>query len=303
MDAAVLIPTWNRLDYLRLCLKYYFQRTNYPHILVIADNGSTDGTKEWLKDIEKKKDEYLQKHNIEMQFWYFKKNYGLFRPQNLFMKTFKDRVEYLGLLHDDTIVCDNWIARFIRVLLSVPHAAIISPDDRHWQTPATENFGVKYLGESGTDSWGLFDFNDECQLMKSEAIEKVGYYKDNVYGQTDSKYYHNIRNLGYITAVDPTQIKEKVYDLSAGRESSQKYKKQCLLVKRIFCLYPRKLYEQVSGLLEWEHDGKRHTLEDEPKDWYEAPDAMLDRKNIPRAELDTGITKEDEEDFLKQWIK
>jgi len=301
MDTAVLIPTWNRLDYLKICLKYYYEYTRNPHILVIVDNGSTDGTKEWLKDLEKTNN--FNHHNIDLRVWYFKKNYGLFRPQNLFMRTFKDQVKYLGLVHDDTLVCNNWIERFIKILSVVPHSAIISPDDRHWGTPATEKFGVKYLGEKDTDSWGLFDFNDECQLMKSEIIEKIGYYENNVYGQTDSNYYGNIRNLGYITAVDPSQIMEKVYDLPEGKEASQKYKKQCLMVKRIFCLYPRKLYDQISGVLEWEQDGEVHILKDEPREWFEAQDRLLDRKNIPSATLDTGITKEDEEEFLRQWQK
>ena len=74
-----------------------------------------------------------------------------------------------------------------------------------------------------------------------------------------------------------------------------------LLVKRIFCLYPRKVYEQFSGILEWSRDGVACRLDDEPTDWCNASDAMIDRKNIPSACLDTGITKEDEEEFLKQW--
>lgn len=57
---SVVIPTYNRLHYLREAIGSVLDQT-YPHweILVI-DDGSTDGTREWLRSIQDKRIELIE---------------------------------------------------------------------------------------------------------------------------------------------------------------------------------------------------------------------------------------------------
>lgn len=44
--------TLNHLSFTQLCLEYLFKNTDYPYELVIVDQNSSDGAKEYLQDIE-----------------------------------------------------------------------------------------------------------------------------------------------------------------------------------------------------------------------------------------------------------
>lgn len=41
--------TLNQLDYTRLCVESIFQHTTVPYELIIVDNGSSDGTRSYLR--------------------------------------------------------------------------------------------------------------------------------------------------------------------------------------------------------------------------------------------------------------
>jgi rhamnopyranosyl-N-acetylglucosaminyl-diphospho-decaprenol beta-1,3/1,4-galactofuranosyltransferase len=45
---AVVIPTHNRQDLLRVCLKSVFEQSLSPELVLVVDNGSTDGTREMV---------------------------------------------------------------------------------------------------------------------------------------------------------------------------------------------------------------------------------------------------------------
>ncbi|MDQ4070030.1 MAG: glycosyltransferase [Actinomycetota bacterium] len=50
---AVVMPTWNALAYTRACVAALRSRTEHPAWrLVVVDNGSTDGTVEWLRTVD-----------------------------------------------------------------------------------------------------------------------------------------------------------------------------------------------------------------------------------------------------------
>jgi GT2 family glycosyltransferase len=49
MNFEICIPTWNSLDYLKLCVKGIQTNSSLQHAIRVHDNGSTDGTEDWLK--------------------------------------------------------------------------------------------------------------------------------------------------------------------------------------------------------------------------------------------------------------
>jgi len=48
MNAAVIVPNWNGLAFLRTCIASLEDQSNHAHMIVV-DNGSTDGSLTWLR--------------------------------------------------------------------------------------------------------------------------------------------------------------------------------------------------------------------------------------------------------------
>ena len=48
-QAAIFALTWNRLDYSKYCFTTLFEKAGVPFDFYVVDNGSTDGTVEWLQ--------------------------------------------------------------------------------------------------------------------------------------------------------------------------------------------------------------------------------------------------------------
>lgn len=66
----VLIVTYNRLNKLKKCLSSYDEQIHQPHKLIVVDNYSTDGTRDYLNVWENKTSNY------EKSVIYLDKNYG-----------------------------------------------------------------------------------------------------------------------------------------------------------------------------------------------------------------------------------
>ena len=50
VPVSIIIVTWNALEYTQRCLKSLLALTNHPDFeIVISDNGSTDGTVEFVR--------------------------------------------------------------------------------------------------------------------------------------------------------------------------------------------------------------------------------------------------------------
>jgi glycosyltransferase involved in cell wall biosynthesis len=90
---SILIPTWNNLPYLKLCLKSIRQNSTFKHQILIYVNEGSDGTAEWL---EEENYEYI--HN--------KENVGVCWALNA-LRT-KVTTDYILYMNDDMYVCPEW---------------------------------------------------------------------------------------------------------------------------------------------------------------------------------------------------
>ena len=49
--ASVIIPCWNQLEFTRQCIAALSRHTRAPWELILIDNGSTDGTKDYFAGV------------------------------------------------------------------------------------------------------------------------------------------------------------------------------------------------------------------------------------------------------------
>ena len=94
---SVIIPTFNNLNYLELCIKSLVNNSAYDHELIFHVNEGTDGTLEYLK-----KSKY--------RFSYSKINTGVCVAFNEAVKLAKSK--YIVLGHDDMYFCPGWDITF-----------------------------------------------------------------------------------------------------------------------------------------------------------------------------------------------
>ena len=115
---SIILITYNNLIYTKLCLKSILEKTNYPNYeIIIVDNGSTDETKDYLKDISQKNDNIICIFN--------KDNLGFAKANNIGINA--SNGHYIVLLNNDTIVTKGWISGLIRNLESSDKIGIVGP--------------------------------------------------------------------------------------------------------------------------------------------------------------------------------
>jgi GT2 family glycosyltransferase len=104
---AILLLTYNNLESTKKCIEKLYSNTNSRFSLFILDNYSTDGTVEYLKD--------LQYDNIKV---YFREdNLGIINGRNrLYELSQSDDYKYLMFLDNDQFVQKGWDDIYLRMM-------------------------------------------------------------------------------------------------------------------------------------------------------------------------------------------
>jgi glycosyltransferase involved in cell wall biosynthesis len=102
---SIIIPTYNNLKYLELCLKSIKKNSKYNHEIIIHINEGIDGTKSYLEDKDYKTT-------------YTSNNEGVCVAFNKAVE--KATSQYIVLAHDDMYFCPKWDEFFLKELRLIP---------------------------------------------------------------------------------------------------------------------------------------------------------------------------------------
>lgn len=91
---SILIPSWNNIDYLKLCIKSIRNNSTYSHQIIIIINQGQDGSFEWVKE-EK-----------DLDYVYANENIGICYGLNLARSIVA--TNYITYLNDDMYVLPAW---------------------------------------------------------------------------------------------------------------------------------------------------------------------------------------------------
>lgn len=90
---SIVIPTWNNLPYLRLCIESIKKNSTLRHQIIIAVNEGRDNTMKWLDA-------------NDLQYVHFEDNVGICYAVNLAAShAHQSNIMYMN---DDMYVCPNW---------------------------------------------------------------------------------------------------------------------------------------------------------------------------------------------------
>ena len=148
---CVLIPTWNNIEYLKVCVDSIIKNSHFDIQIIVIVNEGNDKTAEWLEN--KGKIDYIQsKHNIGIC-------YGLNIARSLI------KSEYIVYVNDDMYLLPNWDLEFYREIERIGNkdfmlsGTMIEPIDTSNPCVIVKDYGRNVL-----------DFQEELLLKEYDTL-------------------------------------------------------------------------------------------------------------------------------------
>lgn len=179
---AIIILNWNGKKDTIECLESLKQVTYPNYEILLVDNGSTDKSVEYFREL------YPEIDIIKNE-----KNLGFAEGNNVAIRKVVEReTKYILLLNNDTVVDKNFLDELIHIAESDQNIGILGPTIYHYtQRNKIQSAGAKILWNKGKDS--IFksnkldkggddkitevDYVSGCALLaKVEVFKKIGYF-------------------------------------------------------------------------------------------------------------------------------
>ena len=180
---SILIPTWNNLDYLKLCIEGIRTNSQFAHQVIVHINEGIDGTLDWLKS------------QSDIDFTYSNKNIGVCYALNA--SSALAVTDYIVYMNDDMYVCPGWDTALLDEIKKVGHNYFFFSSTAI--EPIATNNSCVIVQHYGTD---IASFQKE-KLLK----EFASFQKDDWMGATwpPNVIHKNIWDLvgGYSTEFSP----------------------------------------------------------------------------------------------------
>jgi len=201
MELSIVIVSWNVKELLEQCIRSIMNTvSNINYEIIIVDNASSDGTKEYLVTIEE------QYQNIKVIF--NPKNLGFAAANNIGIKNSSG--EYIILLNNDTIVTYGWINGLIKYFNMDPLIGMVGPVTNSIGNEARINVDYKNLKDmdnfayiyTNNNRWKYFEISVLamfCIALSKNVIEKVGLLDEQytVGMFEDDDYSLRVKRAGY----------------------------------------------------------------------------------------------------------
>lgn len=187
MDRTVnlTIATFNRIDCTRQCIESIISRTRHPHRLTIIDNGSTDGTQDYLRG--------LHAAGVLADLVLLDANMGISPAYNLGWEIC-DAAYYMKIDNDVVFLRDDWLETLVGYADTNPDVAMIGfgKSFREIVHSRDANNVLHHVGHVGG-----------CVLIRRDVHEKIGFWNEDygLYGEEDSDFGLRARLAGYVNVV------------------------------------------------------------------------------------------------------
>lgn len=255
VKTAVVILNWNGIKWLQRFLETVVRFTADENTdIFVADNGSTDGSLQWISDSFK-----------NVRCISLGKNYGFAGGYNLALEQIE--AKYYVLLNSDIEVTEGWLKPLIVHMDQNPDVASCQPKIRSF----TSREYFEYAGAAGgyIDKFGytfcrgrIIDFveidsgqyNDQrnifwstgaCMVVRSESWYRCGRFDEDFFAHMEEidlcwRFHHT----GYLVSYIPDSV---VYHVGGGTLPYSSFKKTYLNFRNsLFLLYknlpPRRLH-------------------------------------------------------------
>ncbi|MCL6524346.1 MAG: glycosyltransferase [Thermoflavifilum sp.] len=150
---SILIPTWNNLDYLQLCIRSIRQHSSFAHQIIVHINEGTDGTLEWVKA------------QPDIDYTYSPQNIGICYALNVARRLVQ--TDYMVYLNDDMYVCPNWDRELWEEIQRLPNNFFFL------SATAIEPIASSHCAIQGDFGWDPHHFQEEDLLNSFQQFHKT----------------------------------------------------------------------------------------------------------------------------------
>jgi len=204
---SIVVLTCNQLDYTKMCLESIKRNTTkVPYEMIFVDNGSSDGTAEFLRTQKDFKSIFNAENRGVAAGW----NQGLKQAEG----------EYLLILNNDVLVTPGWLENLLKILNENQITGAVGPKSNYVAGTQIEKnpgyrviedldaFAQKYQCQHAGQSSVVEVLFGLCFLVKREVLNKVGLFDDRfgLGNFEDNDYCLRLRLKGY-----QLRIAEEVY--------------------------------------------------------------------------------------------
>lgn len=178
---SIIVLTLNQVAYTKQCIESVFAHTKEPFELIVVDNGSTDGTLEYIDSLDRSKSSCLRIKVISNA-----ENMGFAKGCNQGLNVAVG--EFLLLLNNDVVVTSGWMSRLLHALEKYPEIDMVGPMTNYVSGPqlvenpkydlvttgGLERYAAVHGGQHDgkiKTNWRLAGF---CMFMKRKVVEKIG---------------------------------------------------------------------------------------------------------------------------------
>ena len=152
---SLLIPSWNNLEYLQLCINSIRKNSSFTHQLIVLINEGNDGTLNWVES------------QTDLDYVYSPKNMGICYGLNACRSLVK--TDYMVYINDDRYLLPGWDSAFDNEIKQLNHrlfmlsATMIEPIETGNPCVLVQNYGRDLETFREADL-----LNDVVQLNKAD---------------------------------------------------------------------------------------------------------------------------------------
>jgi GT2 family glycosyltransferase/tetratricopeptide (TPR) repeat protein/2-polyprenyl-3-methyl-5-hydroxy-6-metoxy-1,4-benzoquinol methylase len=155
---TIVILTHNQLEYTRLCLDSLRSLTDEPYELIVVDNGSTDGTVEYLRALP----------GVRLIANETNRGFPAAANQGIAAATGNQ----ILLLNNDVVLTTGWLGRLLRALHSDPAIGLVGPCSNCVSGPQQVETRYESLADLDGFAW---DWGKQHNGQRVEVSRLVGF--------------------------------------------------------------------------------------------------------------------------------
>jgi GT2 family glycosyltransferase len=181
-QAVIIIVNWNGLHFLEDCLTSAEQQTYESYEIILVDNGSADGSIE-----------YVKRHFPKVKILELERNVGFAKANNIAIgKALHQKINYIALLNNDTKADRRWLEKLIEasqtdVRVGICASKILLLSDPTIIDSTGHIFQSGKIGDRGYGEIDSGQYDDQLDvigacagacLYKREMLEDIGLFDE-----------------------------------------------------------------------------------------------------------------------------
>lgn len=153
---SILIPSWNNLSYLKLCVESLRKNSSFRHQIIVHVNEGTDGTLEWVQ-------------SEKLDYTYSEQNVGVCLAMNMMRS--KVKTNYIVFFNDDMYACPHWDDALLEEIKKLP-------DNRFcFSATSIQRHSLKHTPMIQADYGDSIDnFREEDLLLHYAAFTSIDWH-------------------------------------------------------------------------------------------------------------------------------